>query len=201
MTRFWLIRHGEPVEEAIGRCYGSSDVKLSSKGREQIARAAEYLANEPIAAVYSSPLNRAVESAKILSPRIRIAPGLREIDFGDFEGLTWDEIALRFPRAWQEWMEKPTEVRFPNGETYIELRDRVLATFETIRRESEGQTVAIVSHGGVNRILLAWALQVPHDCIFRFAQDYAAVNLLSITDNIPRVELLNYSVAARPLAR
>lgn len=199
VTRFWLIRHGEPVEEARQRCYGSSDVKLSARGREQMTRVAEYLANEPIAAIYTSPLDRTIESSRILGlGPIHIVHGLREIAFGDFEGLTYDEIAVAFPQAFQQWMERPTEVRFPNGESYTALRDRVLAAFEAIGRESEGRTVAIVSHGGVNRILIAWALGMPADCIFRLAQDYAAINLLSFSNDIPRVELLNYCAAKPP---
>ncbi len=65
--------------------------------------------------------------------------------------------------------------------------------FEEIRRSHENQTIAIVSHGGVNRILIAWALRIPNDCLFRIAQDYAAVNLLEFVDGVPMVRLLNYT--------
>ncbi len=175
MTRFWLIRHGEPGEEAIGRCYGSLDLKLSAKGRAQMARvadhlAAEHTAKQPIAAIYTSPLDRAIESSRILAAKlscpVHIVPDLREINFGEFEGLPYDEIAICFPDTWRQWMEAPTEVRFPNGECFSEMRARVLAAFETIRRGSQGRTVAIVSHGGVNRTLVAWALQMPNDYSF-----------------------------------
>ncbi|HEX5431526.1 MAG TPA: alpha-ribazole phosphatase, partial [Bryobacteraceae bacterium] len=182
MTRLWLIRHGEPAEEARHRCYGSLDVGLSETGRAQMAQVAEYLKTEPVAAIYTSPRSRALESARILaavpSCPIEIVADLREIDFGDFEGLPYDEIAARYPDIYRQWMEKPTEVRFPNGEIFSEMRDRVLRAFETIQRERKGQTVAIVSHGGVNRILIAWTLQTPDNCLFRLAQDYAAINLL-----------------------
>jgi len=197
MTRFWLIRHGEPAEEMRGRCYGSTDAGLAETGRSQMAQAAEYLKTEPIAAIYTSPLSRAVESARILagvlSRPIEIAADLREIDFGDFEGLTYDEIAVRYPDLYRKWMETPTEVRFPNGESFSQMRGRVLGAFEAIQRERKEQTVAIVSHGGVNRILIAWALRMPDDCLFRLAQDYAAINLLEIGDGIPNLRLLNGS--------
>ena len=128
VTRFWLIRHGEPVDKA-----------LSEKGRGQMARVGDHLSNEPIAAIYTSTLNRAIESARILAGHrflpVHIVPDLREIDFGDFEGLTWDEMATRFPDAWRQWMEHPTEVRFPNGECFSEMRTRVLRAFETVHRE------------------------------------------------------------------
>ena len=180
MTRVWLIRHGEPAGD-LNRCYGSLDVDLSAKGREQMAGVAAFLRDEPIAAIYSSPLSRAVDSAKFLadsSRSIHLCAGLREIDFGEFEGLTYDEIAARYPDLYRQWMETPTEVRFPNGETFSEMRVRVIRAFEAIQRERAGQTVAIVSHGGVNRILMARALQIPDHSIFELAQDYAATNLL-----------------------
>lgn len=203
MTRLWLIRHGEPAEEARHRCYGSLDVGLSETGRAQMAQVAEYLKTEPVAAIYTSPRSRALESARILaavpSCPIEIVADLREIDFGDFEGLPYDEIAARYPDIYRQWMEKPTEVRFPNGEIFSEMRDRVLRAFETIQRERKGQTVAIVSHGGVNRILIAWTLQTPDNCLFRLAQDYAAVNLLALVDGLPSVQLLNHRADRRSI--
>jgi alpha-ribazole phosphatase len=204
MTRFWLIRHGEPAEEARHRCYGSLDVGLSETGRAQMAQVAEYLESEPVAAIYTSPRSRAIESARILgavaSCSIEIIDDLREIDFGDFEGLEYDEIAARYPGLYKQWMETPTEIEFPNGESFSAMRVRVLRAFDVILREREGQTVAIVSHGGVNRILLAWALQMPDNCIFRLAQDYAAINLLELLDGLPSVQLLNRRSGARPNA-
>ena len=90
-------------------------------------------------------------------------------------------------------MEKPTEVLFPNGEHFSGMRSRVLNAFEAIQRKHHSETIAIVSHGGVNRIVLAGALQIPNECIFRLAQDYAAINLLAFMDGLPLVQLLNYT--------
>lgn len=195
MTRFWLIRHGEPDGDARHRCYGSLDIGLSETGRAQMRQVAGYLNAKNIAAIYASPRSRALESAKLLAAAqacpIEIVNDLREIDFGDFEGLTYDEIASRYPDLYLQWMEKPTEIRFPNGESFPEMRTRVLGAFDAIERQRKGQTVAIVSHAGVNRILLAWALQIPDACLFRLAQDYAAINLLSLTEGVPLVQLLN----------
>jgi alpha-ribazole phosphatase/probable phosphoglycerate mutase len=129
------------------------------------------------------------------STSVQVIADLREIDFGDFEGLAYDEIATRYPELYRQWMEAPTEVRFPNGESSCEMRGRVLEAFDAIEREWKDQTVAIVSHGGVNRILIAWALQIPDKYLFRVAQDYAAVNLLTIEDGVPRVELMNHRLA------
>jgi len=167
-----------------------------------MALVAEYLKSEPVGAIYASPRSRALESARILgavaSCPIEVVEDLREIGFGDFEGLAYDEIAARYPHLYRQWMETPTEIQFPNGESFSEMRLRVLRAFDKIEREREGQTVAIVSHGGVNRILLARALQMPDNCIFRLAQNYAAINLLELADGLPSVQLLNRRSDARP---
>jgi broad specificity phosphatase PhoE len=112
MTRVWLIRHGEPVEEARNRCYGSMDPNLSGAGRKQMEHIADYLKSEPISAVYTSPRSRALEGARILASTVSggiltVAEDLRETDFGDFEGLTYDEIAGRNLELYHLWMENP----------------------------------------------------------------------------------------------
>lgn len=196
MTRVWLVRHGALVEEARNRCYGALDFALSETGRAQMARAAEYLASEPLTAIYTSSLSRAIESARIIaapkSTPIHADADLREMNFGDLEGLTYAEIATRHPDIYRQWMDAPTKVLFPNGESFGEMRARVLRAFAAIQAESEGQSVAVVTHGGVIRILIAWALKMPDNCLFRLAQDRGAISLLTITDGFPIVQLLNY---------
>jgi len=164
-----------------------------------MAEVAQYLKPEAVSAIYTSLSSRALDSAGILaavqSCPLEVVKDLREIDFGDFEGLSYDEIAVRYPDLYRQWMEKPTEVQFPNGESFSETRDRILKVFDAIQSERRGQTVAIVSHGGVNRVLIARALQMPDSALFRLAQDYAAMNLLTITDGLPTLQLLNYRIA------
>ena len=195
ITRSWLIRHGEPESKVHGRCYGALDVALSEKGRFQMMQVARHLTDEPIAASFSSPQRRALESASLIArPHARsceIVADLREINFGDLEGLTYDDIAIRYPDLYRQWMEAPTEVRFPNGESFTEMRIRVLAAFAGIQQRNEGQTFAVVTHGGVIRIVIAQALQMPEQCVFRLTQDYAAINLLAWTDGYPSLQLLN----------
>jgi alpha-ribazole phosphatase len=192
--RIWLIRHGEPAG-VRGRCYGKLDVGLSAAGRAQMERTAECLRAEHFDAIYASPRVRTMESARILAGvhtcGCQEEAGLCEIDFGDFEGLTYDEIAARFPEVYRQWMDSPAEVQFPNGESFAAMRLRVLRAFEAIRRNSEGHTVAIVIHGGVIRVLLAWVLEMPDRCLFRLAQDYAAMNLVVWTEEVPMVQAVN----------
>jgi alpha-ribazole phosphatase len=196
ITRIWLIRHGEPAAMR-GRCYGKLDAGLSDAGRAQMRATAECLKSESFDAIYASTRLRTVESARILGVACQEDAGLCEIDFGDFEGLTYDEIAERYPELYRQWMESPTEVQFPNGESFATMRQRVLGAFHEIRAKHEGRTVAIVTHGGVIRIVLAWALGIPHVNLFRIAQDYAAMNLITIIDDVPIVKALN--AVSRPV--
>jgi alpha-ribazole phosphatase/probable phosphoglycerate mutase len=161
-------------------------------------RVALHLKGEPVDAFYASPRSRALESAAILakelSTPLHVLQELAEIDFGDFEGLLYDEIEARYPDIYQQWMQTPTEVRFPNGECFAEMRDRVMKAFQTLLSQHQGQTISVVSHGGVNRIIIAWALQMPDSCLFRLAQPYAAVNLLEFMEGVPILRVLNGSL-------
>lgn len=194
-TRVWLIRHGEPDAESRGRCYGRLNVGLSAEGQTQLHDVAKRLQEEPISAIYVSPRKRTIESGEILaqvhSCPVSIEDRLCEIDFGDFEGKTYDEIARTHAELYRQWMERPTEVQFPNGESFRQTQARVLEAARELYARHRGQTIAIVSHGGVNRILLASALEIPDANIFRVSQRYAAVNLLVLIDGYPSIELVN----------
>jgi alpha-ribazole phosphatase/probable phosphoglycerate mutase len=195
VTRLWLIRHGQPQGEAQGRCYGRLDVGLSIEGRRQIARVAVRLAGVPLGAVYCSPRRRAVESAHLIAAGHSLTPtpveGLSELSFGDFEGLTYEEIERDYPSLYQQWMESPTGIQFPNGESFTTMQHRVLEAARVLRRRHQGESLAIVSHGGVNRILLADALEMSPARIFRIGQRYAAANRIDYFDSEPLVETLN----------
>ena len=133
-NRLILVRHGEPVAAAHGRCYGKLDVGLSADGKRQIKQTREFLQNFELAAVYTSPRQRAVESAKIIARDKQISfvisENLAEIDFGDFEGKTYAELEIEFPEIFKRWMETPTEVEFPNGESFTQMQTRVLRETE-----------------------------------------------------------------------
>jgi len=196
-TRIWLLRHGEPEESVRRLCYGSLDVGLSRAGREQMARAARELTAEPVAAIYSSPRRRAVESARILGEafqpalKVRVAPDFREIDFGDFEGVAYDDIAARYPDLYRQWMEAPTTVELPGGESFAMLRRRVLRAFQAMSAAHAGETLVVVSHGGPIRAMVANALGMADGHIFHLAQDHGAISRIDVMDGFAVVGLLN----------
>ena len=193
--RLVLIRHGEPEASAKGRCYGKLDVGLSETGRRQMVRVSEALraSATTLDAVYTSPRRRARESAEILSGEIVVDRRLSEIDFGALEGLTYEEAAERFPDLYQRWMRQPTEVKFPGGEGFAEMKVRVLDAISVIRNMHSDETVAIVSHGGVNRIVLAEALAIDARSIFHMDQSHAGVNIVDDFDDYSVVRLMNGS--------
>lgn len=197
-TRIWLLRHGEPDESVRRLCYGSLDVGLSDAGRQQMLRAARELVGEPVAAIYSSPRLRAVESARMLRDGLRqngseicVVPDFREIDFGDFEGMAYDDIAARYPDLYRQWMEASTAVQFPGGESFATMRLRVLRGFDAVLGAHAGETAVVVSHGGAIRAIVARALGMAGEDIFHLAQDHGAINRIDLVDGFAVVGLLN----------
>ena len=193
-TTVWLIRHAA-TENMEGRCYGWHDVPLSQDGIGQAESLAKRLARSRLSAVYASPLRRALETARILAAphdvSVETIQGLAEIHFGDFEGLSYEEIQARFPETYQRWMDQPTAVRFPNGEDFHTLQRRALAAISSILARNVGNSIAVVTHAGIVRILLADALGIPDSHIFRLAQDYAAINRIDYDDHGATVKVVN----------
>jgi alpha-ribazole phosphatase/probable phosphoglycerate mutase len=184
-----LVRHAQPVEDARGRCYGTLDVELSDAGRAAAAELAQHLRGR--GAVYSSPRRRALETATAISPDVVVDDDLRELDFGELEGRTYDEIAASEPELYRAWMERPTTVEFPGGESFAVLQRRVVAALDRIE-----EPAIVVTHGGVIRAVLAHWLSMPDEAIFRFALDYCGVTIVDRLDGTPLVRLVNGWYAA-----
>jgi alpha-ribazole phosphatase len=198
-TRVLLIRHAEPEEEMRGRCYGRLDIGLSAAGLERAAALAERLLTVELAAVHTSPRLRAAQTAAAICAGRALDPvsaeELRELDFGDLEGRTYDEIEREQPAFFRSWMEAPTEIRFPAGESYSELRQRVSAALDALRTTHAGHTVAVVSHGGVVRAALATVLAIPDERAFALDVGYARVSIVDWFDGTPVVRLVNATAA------
>jgi alpha-ribazole phosphatase len=193
-TTVWLIRHGS-TDGGTGRCCGRYDARLSTQGVQQANAIAKRLGREPISHVYSSGLSRALDTARaIVEPHglpIHTVNDLAEMNFGDLDGLTFSEIQERYAGIFESWVTRPTVTRFPNGETLAQMRERVLGAFELILSRHSKETIVIVTHAGVIRLVLAAELSMPDDQIFRLAQDYGAINRIKYFDHGPVVELIN----------
>jgi alpha-ribazole phosphatase len=198
-VRLLLVRHAETELSARGRCYGSLDVGLSESGRDQCHALARALAAEPVAAVVSSPRLRALETARAIADphglEVRVDAGLGELDFGELEGRTYDEIAAELPELYTAWMTRPTEVRFPGGESYRDLEQRSLAAVALLLTEFRERTVVAVAHGGVVRAVLSDVLGVPDERVFRISVAPASLSIVEWVDDVPLVRCVNERVA------
>jgi alpha-ribazole phosphatase len=193
VSRLVLVRHCEPQDDARGLCYGSLDIGLSAAGRDHAARVARELAALGYDAVYTSPRVRALDTAAPIAAARELTPmvedDLREIDFGELEGRSYDEIAARDPELYRAWMETPTRVTFPGGESFADVKARALAAYDRIRAAHDAAVV--VTHGGVVRAGLAAWLGMPDEAIFRLAQEYGGVTIVDWIGDAPLVRLLN----------
>jgi alpha-ribazole phosphatase/probable phosphoglycerate mutase len=199
MTRLLLIRHAEPDKDARGRCYGRLDIGLSPAGRASAGRLAASLRDVGLEEVYVSPRLRAVQTAAALGGTPWVDDRLRELDFGELEGRLYDEIEREQPAFFRRWMETPTLVRFPGGESYAELRERVDASVRDIVAAHTDRTVGLVSHGGVIRAALAVALGLPDERAFALDVGYTRVSVVDWFDGAPVVRLVNGMSADLPL--
>jgi broad specificity phosphatase PhoE len=193
VSRLILVRHAEPVDDAHGLCYGSLDFGISPAGHEHARRIATALEGIDYGAVYASPRRRARETAEPLALvqglDVVIDDDVREIDFGDFEGRRYEEIEAAEPVLYREWMESPTTVRFPGGESYTDVSVRAVGAFERIR--AAHSCAVVVTHGGVIRAGLAAWLAMPGPAIFRLGQSYGGLTVVDWVEDIPLVRLMN----------
>ena len=184
------------MESGDGRCIGRTDRPLSAAGRESAERLAPTFAGLGLAAVYSSPLDRAVATARPIAAASGLKPicleSLAEIDFGAFEGRTFAEIAASDVEVYERWMVAPTTVRFPGGESYADLKARALSAAREIVGRHRGDSVLAVTHGGPIRAIVADVLEIPDRSLFRMDIAHASVTLIDWWDDRPLLRGLNW---------
>lgn len=196
-TRLVLIRHGE-VAEPYHRVFGGRiDMDLSARGHEQAACLAKYLQHRPLDAIYASPMRRAQQTLAPwahLCPKPPVTrPDLREIDFGDWTGLTWEQVHARYGQDAFRWLELLEAGAIPKGETGAGCRARLEPCLWQILKTHPGQTVAVVCHGGVIRVLLALLLELPLPKTAAFEIDYASITRVERHQHRTELTLLNFA--------
>ncbi|MGB9920318.1 MAG: alpha-ribazole phosphatase [Moorellales bacterium] len=194
-TRVYLVRHGETEWNSLGQFQGHQDVALSEKGRRQAECARERFSGENIAAFYASDLRRALETAVIIAgphgKPVEPVPELREMDFGCWEGLTFEQIAGRYPTELVAWFRGPGTVGVPGGESFAQVQERAWAALRRIATRHPGERVLVVSHGGTIRALLCAALNLSSDAVWRLRLDNAAISTIDFYSDGPVVSLVN----------
>ncbi len=181
MTRFVLIRHGQTEWNREERYRGRADIPLNDVGLRQARRLAAALADTPVAAVYASPLQRCLQTAEPIARRhgLQVQPleGLLDIHYGRWQGLTPAEAAEQYPELYRLWLTSPGRVRFPDGEGLKDVRARATSALAELTDRHAGQTVVLVSHKIVCKVIVCAVLGLTKDDIWRVEQDNAAINV------------------------
>jgi len=202
--KLFLIRHGQTLWNREGRYQGEIDIGLTSLGIRQAKLAAKYLSKVNFSNVYSSPLKRAVDTANIIKKgrnlEIKIRNNLKEISFGKWEGMKFDQINRMFHDDYQNWLKDPYNNSPTGGESFKDVQERAITEINNIINENEDKSsAAVATHGGIILSLLVHWLQIP---VFRWRsiiQRQGAINIVVIDKDFPYISTINYTGHLKPL--
>lgn len=182
MTRFILVRHGQTEWNRIERFRGRADVPLNQNGLQQAQATGRRIAREwQVEAVYASPLSRAVRTAEAIAVHFSLPvqphPALIDIDYGEWQGLTPDEAAVHWQSELERWFQQPHLCQIPGGESLEDLRQRGLQAIGKLAKQHSGQTIVVVGHTVINRVILLAILGLGNDRFWHLRQDTCAINV------------------------
>jgi broad specificity phosphatase PhoE len=180
-TRLYLVRHGQTDLNRDRRFRGMSDAPLNERGREEAAGAARLLALKSVSLVYTSPVNRAVETARIVAERLGLDvhpdDGLNDIDYGLWQGLTVEEVVERFgPQGIESWRSDPGSFIFPGGDGMSRVRERVGSALLRIARANPGAAIAAVTHMAILKVCFLSMLDLGLEWFWRVGIDNGSVS-------------------------
>ena len=197
-ARFILVRHGQTAWNAGAgeeRFRGRTDLPLDEVGQSQARAVARRLRSEPVTAIYTSPLLRTQQTIAPLADQLGLLiqphPGLNDIDYGRFQGLTHSQAAAAYPDLYAAWRRTPARVRFPGGEGLVDLQGRLLTLLEELEARHPGQTVVLVGHQIVNKVLPCTLLGIELDRLWYIQQDTAGINVFQRLGDMWRLLWLN----------
>ena len=186
MQRIYLVRHGETDWNKQLRYQGQRDIPLNEEGRRQAMCVADYLAGERIEMVFSSPLLRARETATLIGEKhglkLSMEHSLVEIDFGEWEGRNYNELKQDEQDMAERWFFSPDTINIPGGESYSVFKERVLVGYDKIRKTDDNKNIALVTHAGVIRIIIASILDMPASAVTRLRLSPASLTILLYDD-------------------
>jgi broad specificity phosphatase PhoE len=190
----------------VERFRGHVDVPLNETGLAQAEATGKRIAAEwQPTAVYSSPLVRAVRTAEAISRHFdltaQVHPELIDIDYGRWQGLTPDEVRAQWPELIDDWYNKPASAHIPGGETLAQLRSRALAVINELAERHKGQTIVVVGHTVINRIILLGVIGLGNDRFWQLRQDTCAINCFEVEDSDYTLVSLNDTCHLHPKAQ
>ncbi|MBC7333975.1 MAG: alpha-ribazole phosphatase [Actinobacteria bacterium] len=197
-VKLFLIRHGQTIWNAEGKYQGDVDVELTNFGIKQAKLMAKYLSRVHFSSIYSSPLRRALDTARIIAKgrkrEVIIRENLKELNFGKWEGLKFDEISKFYGSEYKKWLDNPFKNTPPGGESFSSLTERSSKEIHRIIDENEdGSNVAVVTHGGVITSLLIFWLKIPVERWRSLIQRQGAINIVVVDDGYPYISQINFT--------
>jgi alpha-ribazole phosphatase len=206
-VKLFLIRHGQTLWNHEGRYQGNTDVDLNGEGIRQAELAKKYLSRVDFSNIYSSPLKRAYDTARVISGQrqeeIIICEDLREIGFGKWEGLRFSDINERYRQDYQAWLDDPFNNGPTEGEKFNDLTERVKRCIGRIIEENDStdatNSVAVVTHGGVIVSLIVDYLKIPPNRWRAVIQRQGAINVIVVSQGFPYIAQINYTGHLSPV--
>jgi phosphoserine phosphatase len=191
MTQIILASNGNTPWGKDKIFQGSKDIPLDDLGREEAWAVAQWLKDETIHAAYTSPLSRARDTAIAIARhhdlKVSDLPSLADLSYGDWEGVPWKEVKVKYADLYRQWETAPHTVCFPNGEPLAGLRTRALAAVEEVVQRHPDRTVLLMAHRAVNKVLIAAFIGLDSSNSWRIARDNTAVNRFHLVEDGRRV--------------
>lgn len=195
MIRLILVRHAITTCNEGGSLSGQIDSTLSKKGKLQVEQLTCYLKDENIDEIYTTPFSRTKDTmeklAQIKSIEINETDKFNEIDFGEFDGLSFDIIKRDYPEEFEKMIKEGSEYTYPKGESLIDTFDRVSKELENILKDKDNKTILICSHGGTIRNILSYLISKDYKYHWNFKIDNASVSVVEVENDFAVINKLN----------
>lgn len=177
-----LVRHGQTDWNPLQKVMGRSSLPLNAMGVEQAKNLHSWLKEIEIDAVYASPMRRTMQTAEIIIEgrgglKIVEEPGVQEIDYGDWVGITFAEVEKKYNKEYNDYRFRPSKMQIPGGEVVIDVQKRAVAAIEKIHKNNEGKRVLVVSHADVCKAILIHYLGIPLDLLQKVGCDNGSLSV------------------------
>jgi broad specificity phosphatase PhoE len=195
MTKVYVVRHGQTAWNLEEVFRGRMDIPLDETGKKEVHLAGEALKDETLHAIYSSPLSRSMETAENIAKfqNIEVKPleAIIDISYGEWEGVSLVEVQKKYPDLYDQWLTKPHNVTFPNGESLEQVRVRTQNAIENLLEKHKNENIALVAHRVPNKVICCSLLDIDNSNFWRIQQDTASTNLFTYKNGQWIISYLN----------